>query len=194
MNNFNDYYILADNFCLSAIKLFQVIIDNGNKLIGIGKTEEEAEKNMIKSHNVSDAVLFIPALFLSFHSVELFSKGLLKMNNVKYDNTHNLDCLLKKLKDLYGEKSNIIKSISSFNGNFFEGLDKFKKFNNITNVNTLYEALRYPNNQKIEFYDYTYLKCNFGKGIKYCETLIKKLKRVRTCIINEKNKFKGKYN
>ena len=119
MNNFNDYYILADNYCLSAIKLFQVIVDNGNKLIGIGKTEDEAEKNMLKSHDESDAVLFIPALFLSFHSVELFSKGLLKMNNINYNNIHNLGSLLEKLKTLYGEKSNIVKSIASFNKNLW---------------------------------------------------------------------------
>lgn len=189
MNNFKDYYILAESYCVSAKSLFQIIIDNENEIIGFGKTEQSAEKQMNKLHETSDATLFIPALFLSFHSVELFAKGLLKMNNIEFSDTHDLSTLLEQLKKIYAEKSDVIKSISRFNKNIFDKLKEFKNYNKITNVNEIYEALRYPNNKSDKIYEHFFLKYNFDNGINYCKTLIKNLNKLRESVVEEKNKY-----
>lgn len=189
MNNFKDYYILAESYCISAKSLFQIIIDNGNEIFGLGTSEQEAEKNALKLHDASDATLFIPALFLSFHSVELFAKGLLKMNSIKFKDTHDLFALLEQLKEIYDEKSDIIKNISNFNKNIFEKLKEFKDYNKITNVNELYEALRYPNNKSEKNYEHFFLKYNSDNGINYCKTLIEELNKLMKSVVNEKKYY-----
>lgn len=190
MNNFNDYFILADSYSVSAKSLFQIIINNGNKLCGVGRSQDESNKKACKLHDTSDAALFIPALFLSFHSIELFIKGMLKMNNVNFNGTHDLTYLLKELEKIYGKKNKVVKSLSWFNKSFFDKLKDFKVNNKITSVNELYEAFRYPDDKSGKLYEYFFLKYNFEKGISYCKTIIGKLDEVRNFVIDEVSKYK----
>lgn len=83
-------------------------------------------------------------IFNSLQSIELFVKGLLLLNNVKPEETHEISDLLKILKSIYGDKCEIYKSINKFYSNQIEIIKQFKKNNNITNTKDLYESLRYP--------------------------------------------------
>ena len=164
------YFLLVDNYLEVSKLILETLITNDNSNAGLGKTPEKAEENMRSNDIKSDSTLFIPMIFNSFQSIELFIKGLLLLNNVKPEEIHEISKLLPALETIYGEQSEIYKSINKFYSNQVEIIKEFKKNNNITNMKELYESLRYPEkNDKI--YEYSYLKYNGDEGIKQFKTI-----------------------
>lgn len=183
----NKYFLLADQYLETTKLLINTIIENDNTNYGIGCNEQDALNNMKKSIIKSDAYLFIPSMFTSLQTVELFIKGLLLFNGKEVQYDHKIEGILLELKDIYGEKSDIFKSINSFYKNQMEILKKFKKKNNISNTNDLYESLRYPENKENR-YDYFELKYNGKEVLKQYLKMLEKIEKIKREILKELKK------
>ena len=140
-------------------------------------------KNVLKS----DATLLIPTIFNSYQSLELFLKGLLLLNGIEADNTHEVSDMIAKINGIYGDKSDIYKKIRAFYKEQVDILKNYKKTNNITTTKELYESLRYPedNSLAIKEYDYFDLKYNGDLGIRNFKVLLKRLCEVKEVILKE---------
>ena len=178
------YFVLASQYYHTSKILLETIIQNNNLSIGIGFSEEEALIDFNKKIVKSDVYIFIPALFNSLQSVELFVKGLLLLNGKEIDYEHKLENSFLILKNIYGDKSEIYKSIKNFY-NFQESvIFEFKKINNITTTEELYEALRYPENRNKK-YDFSSLRFNGKNGVGLLKKLLEKLQKINASVLQE---------
>lgn len=183
------YFVLADKYLETASLLLNVLINNGNSNCGIGLSEAEAEENMKNNVLNSDLTLFIPTIFNCYQSTELFIKGLLLLNSIEIKETHEVSDLITQIKQLYGDKSVIYKEINKFYKFQVEIIKKFKKTNSITTTQELYEALRYPeNNKNHKKYQYFDLMYNGDLGIESFKTILKKIDAIKAAILEEYNK------
>ena len=178
-NRAKKYYVLANEYLEATKVLLNTIIENENNSCGIGNSEEEALIDLEKNIKKSDAYLLIPAMFDGIQTVELFIKALLLLNGKCVPYNHEVDGMMKQLKELYGEQSEIFRALHDFYKNQIEILKSFKKTNNITNLTDLYEALRYPeNNSKV--YEYYDLKYKGKKVLKQYEKMLNKIEIIRS--------------
>ena len=188
------YFLLADQYLETSKLILNSLVENENSNFGLGTTWEECEKNCLENSLKSDFTLFIPTIFASLQSIELFVKGLLLLNGLEIQNDHETSNMICEIKKIYGENSEIYKSINSFYNEQVIIIKEFKKVNTISTTKELYEALRYPedNNKDInnkKYYVYYNLHGNGEYGKKYFKTLIKKIDRVKSAILEEyKNK------
>lgn len=181
------YFLLADQYLETSKLLLESLINNDNSNAGFGLTQEEAYEEMRKNVLKSDATLLIPTIFNSYQSLELFLKGLLLLNGIEADNTHEVSDMIAKIKGIYGDKSDIYKKIRVFYKEQVDILKNYKKTNNITTTKELYESLRYPedNSLAIKEYDYFDLKYNGDLGIRNFKVLLKRLCEVKEVILKE---------
>lgn len=185
------YFILADQYLETAKLLLNVLINNGNSNCGIGLNKIEAEENMKNNVLNSDLTLLIPTIFNCYQSTELFIKGLLLLNGIEIKETHEVSDLITQIKQLYGDKSLIYKEITKFYKFQVEIIKKFKKTNSITTTQELYEALRYPeNNKNYKKYQYFDLMYNGDLGIESFKTILKKVDTLKNAVLEE---FNNKY-
>lgn len=105
---------MADQYLETSKLLLTTMINSGNTNIGLGKSELEAEINMKSNCLKSDSTLFLPALFSCFQSIELFIKGLLILNNIGFQNIHEVSDMIKALKEYYGETNIVYKRFYDF--------------------------------------------------------------------------------
>lgn len=178
------YYLLADQYLEATKLLLNTIIENDNTNCGIGNSEKEALKNMEKYIVKSDVYLFIPSMFTSLQTVELFIKGLLLFNGREVTHKHEVNGMISELRDIYSNNSNIFKSINNFYKNQMEILKRFKKNNSITTTAELYESLRYPESNEKE-YEYFELKYNGKEVIKQYLKMLEKLEVIKKEILKE---------
>ena len=90
---------------------------------------KKCEKNVLKSY----VTLLIPTIFNSYQSLELFLKGLLLLNGIEVDNTHEVSDMIVKIKNVYGDKSDIYKKINSeFYHDFFSLIEMIMCFSFIS--------------------------------------------------------------
>lgn len=188
MDKAKRYLIMAEQYYSSAKILLEKMISSGNYTCGFGKTEKDAEKEMLRNSSLSDAKLFLPALFLCYQSVELFIKGVLKLNEKNIEKSHEMSNMLNDLRQIYGSKEQIYKEFYDFYKYQIEILNKYTKENDITTIKELYESLRYPENRGRK-YSYQSLRYNGKYGIKMFENLLEKMKKIRENVLTEyKNK------
>ena len=183
----NKYFALGKQYYDSSILLLETIIKNDNCSLGIGFSDELALKNFNENIKKSDARLLIHALFLSYQCVELYVKGLLLLKNNSIKNEHEISIFYNDLEKNYGKNSEIYKAIWCFYANQIDILNKFKKNNDITTINQLYGALRYPE-EKNEIIDHFSLKYNGSSVIKQIKKIIKILKKVDEEVLEEYKK------
>lgn len=179
------YFRLGEQYSETAKLLLGTLINNGNSNVGIGKTQEESYDNMNQNACKSDLYLFIPAIFNYLQSTELFLKGLLLLNNIDIDETHETQKLLGKLKVKYDEQSDIYKAFKNIYFSQKKILKEYRNKNNITNANELYISLRYPESTSGKQYEYYPLMCNGDKGIKLFEKLSKDITSIKKLMLNE---------
>ena len=186
------YFLLADQYLETSKLLLESLINNDNSNAGFGLTQVEAYEEIRKNVLKSDATLLIPTIFNSYQSLELFLKGLLLLNGIEADNTHEVSDMIAKINGIYGDKSDIYKKIRAFYKEQVDILKNYKKTNNITTTKELYESLRYPedNSLAIKEYDYFDLKYNGDLGIRNFKVLLKRLCEVKEVILN---KYHEKY-
>lgn len=184
------YFVMADQYYSSAKILLEEMISTGNCTYGFGNTEKNAEKEMLRNSSLSDAKLFLPALFLCYQSVELFIKGVLKLNGKNIEERHEMFNMLDELKQIYESEKQIYKEFYDFYKYQIEILSIYKKENKITTIKELYESLRYPENKGKE-YNYQSLRYNRKYGIKMFNNLLEKMKKIRENVLIE---YKSKIN
>lgn len=143
------YFLLADQYLETSKLLLETLINNDNSNAGFGSTQEEAYEEMRKNVLKSDATLLIPTIFNSYQGLELFLKGLLLINGIEADNTHEVNDMIAKINGIYGDKSDIYKKIRAFYKEQVDILKNYKKTNNITTTKELYESLRYPEDNSL---------------------------------------------
>ena len=181
------YYLLADQYLETTKLLLNTIIENDNANYEIGCNEQEALKDMEESIIKSDVYLFIPSMFSSLQTVELFIKGLLLFNEREVTHKHEVNGMINELREIYGDNSDMFETINKFYKNQMEILKKFKKVNNITTTADLYESLRYPENNKKE-YEYFELKYNGKEVIKQYIKMLETLEKIKKEILKEYRK------
>lgn len=181
------YFLLADQYLETSKLLLESLINNDNSNAGFGLTQEEAYEEMRKNVLKSDATLLIPTIFNSYQSLELFLKGLLLLNGIEADNTHEVSDMIAKIKGIYGDKSDIYKKIRALYKEQVDILKNYKKTNNITTIKELYESLRYPEDNSVTIKEYVYfdLKYNGDLGIRNFKVLLKRLCEVKEVILKE---------
>ena len=185
------YFLLGDQYFETAKLLLETLINNGNSNAGIGKTEEEAYKQMVENVSKSDLYLFVPAIFNCLQSTELFIKGLLLLNNIEINDTHDVQKLLEKIKNSYTENSAVFKEFKRMYYSQENILKEFKKDNNITNSRDLYMSLRYPekNDKKHTEYLFNSLMYNGEEGIKLFSSILENLEEIKNVVLIEYNRL-----
>lgn len=180
------YFLLGDQYSEAANLLLEFLINNGNSNGGIGSTEEEeAYQQMIENASKSDMYLFVPAIFNILQSTELFAKGLLLLNNIEIDETHDIEKLLKKLQNKYDNKPEIYTAFYNIYFSQQNILKEYRNKNGITNTNDLYASLRYPESKKGKQYEYFYLMYNGDNGIKLFKKLQASIANIKKLVLNE---------
>lgn len=179
------YFLLGEQYSETANLLLEFLINNGNSNGGIGSTEEEAHQQMIENASKSDIYLFVPAIFNIMQSTELFAKGLLLLNNIEIDETHDIEKLLNKLQNKYDNKSEIYKAFYNIYFSQQNILKEYRNKNGITNTNDLYVSLRYPESKKGKQYEYFYLMYNGDNGIKLFKKLQASIANIKKLVLNE---------
>lgn len=191
------YFILGEQYSVTAKLLLETLISNGNSNAGFGKTLEEACKEMETNSSKSDLYLFIPAIFNCLQSTELFVKGLLLFNGLSFIKKHDIEDYLELLKTIYDENSEIYSSLKTFYENQIEIIKYYKQANGLTNSYDLYMSLRYPEitprpidnekkGKKITV-DYMKLKHNGNTGIEQFKILLENLETIKLAIVKEYN-------
>ena len=183
----NKFFSLGKQYYDSSVLLLETIIKNDNCSLGIGFSDEAALKNLNENIKKSDARLLIPALFLGYQCVELYVKGLLLLKKQDIKEKHEVCIFYNDLENSYGKNSAIYKAIRNFYSNQIEILNNFKKNNDITTVNQLYDALRYPEDND-EIIDHFSLKYNGSSVVKQIKNVIKRLKLVDEEVLEEYKK------
>ncbi len=178
------FFVLATQYYQTSKILLETIIQNDNLSVGSGFSEEEALLDFNKKIVKSDAYLFVPALFNSFQTVELFIKSLLLINGKEINYNHKLENSLLILKDIYGDKTKIYKSLKDFYNFQEDVIGEFKKMNQINSTEDLYEALRYPES-KNKKYDYSSLRFNGKSGVNLFEKLLDRLQEINKNVLQE---------
>ena len=184
-NRAKQYFLLGEKYFETAKLLLETLINGDNSNAGIGKTQEEAYDNMNLNACKSDLYLFVPAIFNCLQSTELFLKGLLLLNDIDIDDTHEIQTLLEKLPSKYNEKSDIRKTFKNIYFSQKKILKEYRKTNNITNANDLYISLRYPESVAGKQYEYYPLMCNGDEGIKLFKKIYEDIANVKKFILSE---------
>ena len=165
------YFLLAEQYSSIAELSLETLITGGNSNAGIGNTAEEAYAQMIANSSQSDLYLFVPTIFCCLQSTELYIKGLLLLNDIEIDDTHEIQKLLDKLQVKYNTKSSIYKAFRKMYYSEQEILKDYRLKNQISNAQDLYISLRYPESTSGTQYEYSPLMYNGDTGIE----LFKKL-------------------
>ena len=179
------YFRLGEQYSETAKLLLGTLINNGNSNAGIGNSQEEAYNEMNQNASKSDLYLFVPAIFNCLQSTELFLKGLLLLNNIDIDETHETQKLLDKIKSKYCDESVIYTAFKNIYFSQEKILKEYRKINNITNARELYMSLRYPESITGKQYEYYPLMYNGDKGIKLFEKLSKDITSIKKLMLNE---------
>lgn len=122
-----NFFLLADRYLETAKLTLNTLIEGDNFPGAIAGSEEELETNLRENLIKSDFMLFIPTVFNSLQSIELFLKGLLLLNGEEIDTEHETCNMISEIKNIYGEKSEIYKSINSFYSEQIVIIKDFKK-------------------------------------------------------------------
>ncbi|MBE6690402.1 MAG: HEPN domain-containing protein [Ruminococcaceae bacterium] len=185
------FFLLGEQYFKTAELLLETLINGGNSNAGVGNSYEEAYEIMEKNVAKSDATLFIPAIFMCLQSTELFVKGLMLLNEIEIDGTHEIQKFLEILKELYTESSLLYKEIKKMYYSHQEILKKYKKDNGITNSHDLYMSLRYPekNNTSHDSISYYALIYNNDEGIELFRAIKQNLTNIRNSILLEYNRL-----
>jgi HEPN domain-containing protein len=115
----------------------------------------------------------------------LFLKGLLLLNNIDIDETHETQKLLEKIKSKYSEKSVIYKGFKNIYFSQEKILKEYRKINNITNAHELYMSLRYPESIAGKQYEYYPLMYNGDEGIKLFKKLCEDITNIKKFMLSE---------
>lgn len=179
------FFVLADQYAEAAKLLFDALITGGNSNAGIGCTPEDAHKQMVQNMSKSDSFLFIPAMFNCLQSTELFAKGLLLLNGIEIDGTHDLQSILEKMQTKYDANSQIYKVFRAIHCSQKKILKEYRQQNKISNAQELYISLRYPENFTGKQYDYRKLMYNGDDGIKLFISICNAMSEVKRLVLNE---------
>ena len=180
------YFRLGEQYTAVAELTLNALANGGNSNAGFGKTADEAEAEMMENSSKSDLYLFVPAIFCCLQSTELYIKGLLLLNEIEIDDTHEIQKLLEKLQDKYNTNSSIYKAFRKIYYSEQEILKSYRLINKISNAQQLYISLRYPESTTGKQYEYYPLMYNGDEGIKL-------FKRINELIIDIKHQVWGEY-
>lgn len=180
------YFRLGEQYTAVAELMLNALVNGGNSNAGFGKTADEAEAEMMENSSKSDLYLFVPAIFCCLQSTELYIKGLLLLNEIEIDDTHEIQKLLEKLQDKYNTNSSIYKAFRKIYYSEQEILKSYRLINNISNAQELYISLRYPESTTGKQYEYYPLMYNGDEGIKL-------FKRINELIIDIKHQVWVEY-
>jgi hypothetical protein len=134
---------LADQYYNVTKNLLFNMIDSGNPFSLVSALESTEE--MLNEHTKHSSFrVILPLLFCFYQGTELLLKAfVLEKNNIKY--RHSIEDILKDFKKLYPCEGVIIDTLDKYLGkNKIGFIDNFCKVNNLTSLNEIYNALRYP--------------------------------------------------
>lgn len=170
------FFRLGEQYTAVAELSLKTLVAGGNSNAGVGNSAAEANAKMMENSAKSDLFLFVPAIFCCLQSTELYIKGLLLLNEIEIDDTHDIQTLLEKLQGKYNAESSIYKAFRKVYYSEQEILKNYRLKNQISNAQELYISLRYPESTSGKQYDYFPLMCNGEKGIKLfkklCELIV----------------------
>lgn len=156
------YFILAQQFLLTASAVLEEMIAGGNKWVLVSDAlidEDEYDRQT----RWSDFNTMLPALFLFFHGSELLCKGALLLHGQESATTHDLPTLLVPIEDhpdLVAVHSALSKYLAPgadtphFLARYMNAIGKNSSFR------TLYESLRYPVSRAGVAFDQSWLRHN----------------------------------
>lgn len=154
---FKNFLTLSEQYLISANTLIEKIIENNNSYTTISN-----KKQKIQTKKYNDSHILVPALWSSYHGIELLLKGLLliKSNSLKFN--HNSKKHIDDFKLLFPNRKKIIELLDNFINNSFTILNQYIKDNNLNSceISKIYESLRYPYNHTNYCYNYDSLKYN----------------------------------
>lgn len=186
------YFRLGEQYAEAAKLLLVTLINNGNSNAGIGKTPEDALREMEKNSTKSDLYLFAPAVFNCLQCTELFIKGLLLLSGKEFKKDHGVEELIEVLRKTYPKDVSVNVTIKAFYENQISIIEEFRQTNCLLTSKDLYMSLRYPEivlkretEKENVTIDYSALICNGDVGIEQFNLLADSLEAVRIATVKE---------
>ena len=125
-------------------------------------------------------------MFNYYHGIELIIKAALEQVGKLKKDRHNIEDLIKKLKEEYKEDENFINCIIEKIDKPIQIVNKFQTDNNQINGFSVYEALRYPDNKSADkLINYESLLYNGDIIIDDCREIIQSIENIKIATVRK---------
>ena len=135
----------------------------------------------------------ITILFNYYHGLELIIKAALEQVGKLEKDRHNIEDLIKKLKEEYKEDESFINCIVEKKDKPIQIVTKFQNDNNQINGFSLYEALRYPDNKSSDkLINYESLLHNGDIMVDECKEIIQNIENIKIATVRKYREIEEK--
>lgn len=186
------FYKLGHQFLNSSKVLLEKLVENDNRQVVISNFEI-TEEYYNEQTKYSDFYIIIPILFNYYHGLELIIKAALEQVGKLKKDRHNMEDLIKKLKEEYKEDENFINCIIEKIDKPIQIVNKFQTDNNRINGFSVYEALRYPDNKSADkLINYESLLYNGDIIIDDCREIIQNIENIKIVTVRKYRELEEK--
>ena len=186
------FYKLGHQFLNSSKVLLEKLVENDNRQVVISNFEI-TEEYYNEQTKYSDFNIIIPILFNYYHGLELIIKAALEQVGKLKKDRHNMEDLIKRLKEEYKEDENFINCIIEKIDKPIQIVNKFQTDNNRINGFSVYEALRYPDNKSADkLIKYESLLYNGDIIIDDCREIIQNIENIKIVTVRKYRELEEK--
>lgn len=145
MENYYHWLTLSEQYLKTSRLIMEQIRSHKNKWFMIDDKPIEWN-DYFEATKWSDFDTFVPSLFLMQHGLELLLKGLSIWSGVEVKKTHNVACIIQKLKTDSRIDKNLLELLDLYTGENPKSriMRKFMKVNEHIRIDRLHIELRYP--------------------------------------------------
>lgn len=186
------FYRLGHQFLNSSKVLLEKLVENEDRQVVISNFEI-TEEYYNEQTKYSDFNIIIPILFNYYHGLELIIKAALEQIGKLEKDRHNIENLIKKLKEEYKEDERFINYVVEKIDKPIQIVTKFQTDNNQINGFSVYEALRYPDNKsENKLINYESLLHNGDTIVDDCRGIIQNIENIKIATVRKYRELEEK--
>lgn len=186
------FYRLGHQFLNSSKVLLEKLVENEDRQVVISNFEI-TEEYYNEQTKYSDFNIIIPILFNYYHGLELIIKAALEQIGKLEKDRHNIENLIKKLKEEYKEDESFINYVVEKIDKPIQIVTKFQTDNNQINGFSVYEALRYPDNKsENKLINYESLLHNGDTIVDDCRGIIQNIENIKIATVRKYRELEEK--
>lgn len=168
------------------------LVENDDRQVVISNFEI-TEEYYNEQTKYSDFNIIIPILFNYYHGLELIIKAALEQIGKLEKDRHNIENLIKKLKEEYKEDERFINYVVEKIDKPIQIVTKFQTDNNQINGFSVYEALRYPDNKsENKLINYESLLHNGDTIVDDCRGIIQNIENIKIATVRKYRELEEK--